>query len=164
MSKVGKTPKAEVLDAEISVGPQRKKTSVYLDPLIFEHFRVSCAKVGQSTCGVLEPFMYAFSRAVSAGDYRDPRPLTVNLNVNRVVQRVRRRGVEAVYDEIPSDLGAEHKCFICGQQPYYLVQLHRVDPPRQGYLCPGCYHYVAAKGGTSLVKIKDFPGVWVAPK
>lgn len=158
------TQKPRRIEATLPVlGPERVKTSVYLDPLVWRSFRESCTKVGQSTCGVLEPFMYAFHRAVSAGDYHDPRPITVNLQVSRVVQRVRRRGVERIYDEIPAELGHTGKCFMCGHGSVYKVRLTRVDPMRDGYVCAGCHNVLKERGGILVLELKSWDGSWVDP-
>jgi hypothetical protein len=149
--------------ASVVSGPQRAKTSIYLDPLIFRSFRDSCSKVGQSTCGVLEPFMYAFTKAVGSGDYHDPRPLTVNLTVNRIVQRVRRRGLERIYEEEPGPLGTPYKCFGCGRDSVYKCRLTRIDPMRDAYACAGCYTFLRDRGGIITLEVKTFTGEWLDP-
>jgi len=163
VARASKKPPGDSLDVTLPSGPERVKTSVWLDPLVWRAFRESCSKVGQSTCGVLEPFMYAFSRAVSAGEYSSPRPMTVNLNVTRQVQRVRRRGVERVYEELPQPLNQDHKCFVCGQEAVNEVLLVRADPPRVAYACAGCRGFLEERKGLQLLRVKNYMRAWVDP-
>jgi hypothetical protein len=108
--------------------------------------------------------MYAFSRAVSAGDYHDPRPMTVNLQVNRVVQRVRRMGPDRLYEFEAGPLGTPYKCFLCGRGPVYKVRLTRVDPPREAYLCSEDCGYLRTKRGVLVLEVKSWTGAWVDPE
>jgi hypothetical protein len=108
--------------------------------------------------------MYAFSRAVSAGDYHDPRPVTVNLQVNRIVQRVRRMGPDRQYEFETGALGAPYKCFLCGQASLFHVRLTRLDPPREAYLCSEDYGYLKGRRGVLVLEIRSWTGAWVDPE
>jgi len=124
-------------------GPERSKTSVYLDPLIWRAFGEDCRKVGQSTCGVLEPFMYAFSVAVRKGEYQMPRPITVYLNVERRVERIHRRGHE-IEVERREVHGSPLSCAWCGDPPIASVGLKfsGADKVRScPFLCSKCLEY-----------------------
>jgi len=91
--------------------------------------------------------MYAFSRAVSSGDYHDPRPITVNLNVDRVVQRIRRRGHEVEVREIQDVHGNREHCSLCDRRPVARVIFRRSsEVVHEHYLCELCLAYVAKRG------------------
>lgn len=156
-------PEGDVVDLALNVGPQRVKTSISIDPLVWRQFQVACRQVGHSTCGVLEPFMYAFSGTVNRGDYHDPRPLTVNLNVYRQVQRVHRRGVERVYEEAPRDLGDAGTCFMCGHEAVYYGTLSRTSPKVPAYICGDCRGLLGDRRGFRVLKIKNVGRSWVGP-
>jgi len=133
----------ESLAVSLPRGPERIKTSVYLDPLIWRAFGEDCRKVGQSTCGVLEPFMYAFSVAVRKGEYQMPRPITVNLQVERRVERIHRRGHEVEISERREVQGDQEHCAWCGDHPIASVGLKLgTDKVRScPFLCSKCLEY-----------------------
>jgi hypothetical protein len=102
--------------------------------------------------------MYAFSRAVSAGDYHDPRPITVNLNVDRVVQRVRRRGHEVEVREIQDVHGNREHCSLCDRRPVARVIFRRSsEVVHEHYLCEFCLEYVDKRGLRRTV-VPLYPG------
>ena len=79
---------------EITIPNNRKVTSIFVDPDIWQSFLKKCRTQSQSTCGVLEAFMYAYTKGVPDGP-RSPLPIVnVNLTVNRVVSKVRRKSYE----------------------------------------------------------------------
>jgi len=69
---------------------KRKTTSIYVNPDIWKDFKKKCSVTGQSTCHVLEAFMYAFAKALPDMPITTLPKVEVNLTVNRVVQRVHR--------------------------------------------------------------------------
>ena len=73
---------------------KRKTVSIYCDPLIWRSFRDKCRITGQSTCHILEAFMYAFTKALPDQPITSLPAVNVNLTVNRVVQRVHRTDKE----------------------------------------------------------------------
>jgi len=146
-----------------SVVPERRVTSYRIDPLISRSFKESCSKVGHSTCGVLEAFMWGFNSAVAKGDYHEPRPLTVNLTMVRQVQRVHRRGVERIYEELPKDLGDPSTCFMCGREAVYHGVLQRPRPQVPAYVCGDCCGVLDDLKGFRVEKVKNVGRTWVPP-
>ena len=71
---------------------ERKTTSIYASRPIFQEFKANCKKTGQSTCHVLEAFMYGFNQSISKTDVVISAlpPINVTLNVKREVRRPRR--------------------------------------------------------------------------
>lgn len=148
---------------EIRVSPDRKTVTYRLDPLVARGFKESCRKVGQSTCSVLEAFEYSFMRAVSAGDYHDPRPLIVNLHMERVVQRIHRIGKERIVEEIPKDLGASDSCFMCGQEAVFHGYLIRCKPQVPAYVCGLHRELLGDLKGFRVDQVKNLRRSWVPP-
>lgn len=143
--KAEKKP-SDVLDLELTVGPERKRTSIWIDPLIWRGFKASCRKVGQSTCGVMEPFMYAFNRSVSSGEYQNPRPMIVNLHMERIVQRYRRKGHEIEVVEEQEVQGDLDHCAWCGKKPEAEAWIrHSPKKVKHPYLCVDCLRYIKSR-------------------
>jgi len=91
--------------------------------------------------------MYGFSRAVIAGDTRPAPQITVNLHMERVVQRVHRRGHEILYTEEREIQGDREHCAWCGRTPVAEVGIRRsLDRWIQPYLCELCLGYVKKRG------------------
>jgi len=147
----------------ITVSPERKPTTYRLDPLISRAFVEACKKAGHSSCSVLEAFEYGFTRAVSAGDYHEPRPMTLNLTLVHQVERPRRGRPGAPLDDRPGVLGDPSTCFMCGQESVYLGILSRTSPQVQAYACGSCRFVLGDLKGYRVEKIKNVRRTWVSP-
>jgi len=120
---------------------KRKKTSIAVDPLIWDPFVVACHNNGDSTCGVLEPYMFAYTMATRKGVPVQAANLTLNLTVVREVQRPRRRVSRGRGDVELVDAGSLTMCSICRQMPLYVVT--RWPNPNlciSEYICDLHYH------------------------
>ena len=125
----------------------RQKTSVYLDPLVYVPFKDTCRRTGQSTCSVLEALMFGWSRGVAAGGFQDPRPVTVNLHMERTVQRPRRLGKSVEVVEEREIQGSPDHCAWCGRTPTVTAWIrHSALVLKQPYLCSSCLHYIRGRG------------------
>ena len=90
--------------------------------------------------------MFGFSRAVSAGDYRDPRPVTVNLHMERVVERIHRKGREVEYVQEREVQGDRGTCAWCGRPPVAEVGIRRSrEKWLQPFLCEHCLEYATKR-------------------
>lgn len=99
----------------VTIPNKRKVTSIYVDPFIWLGFKNKCSKTGQSTCGVLEAFMYGFTRGLPDHPISPLPAVHVHLQVNRVVRRVRRMVDEREVPEVIS--GSISKCGFCDRLP-----------------------------------------------
>jgi len=147
LSGVGKNHGRDDSPDVVTISPERRTTSYRLDPLIARSFKESCRKVGQSTCSVLVAFMYGFSRAVNTGDAKPAPQITVNLYMERRVERIHRKGREIEYTENRDVQGSPQSCAWCGRPSVARVIFRRaygvyVEP----FLCEYCLAYVDKRG------------------
>jgi len=98
---------------------KRKKTSIWVDPAIWVPFVKACRSQGDSSCAVLEPYMYGYTYAVKKGMPVKVADLTLNLTVNRIVERPRRRIRRGVADNEIVIIGSSSSCAFCGDLPRY---------------------------------------------
>ena len=122
---------------------KRKKTSCYFDPAIYGPFVKACHAVGDSTCGVLEPYMYAFTEAVKRGVPVQAANLTLNLNVVREVQRSRRSVKRRNVSFEVVEAGSLERCSYCGRPSMYEIsRWPSKDLCVHEYVCVSCYHSI----------------------
>ena len=94
----------------------RKHTSVRCDSLLWRNFKAACQTEGLSTCRVLEKLLLGWLVGVSSG--RVPN-VTVNVDMPRIVKRVRRRQVyfeDEVSEEVSEDVQSVVKCGFCDKE------------------------------------------------
>ena len=118
---------------------KRKKTSVYLDPGIYEPFVRACRAQGDSTCGVLEPYMFAYAEAVKRGIPVRTSNLTLNMTVVREVQRERRRLARGAEDVQVVETGSRDRCGYCFRPAAYkIIRWPASDLCLEDYVCVRC--------------------------
>ena len=122
---------------------RRKKTSVFLDPAVYEPFVRACRSSGDSSCGVLEPYMFAYAEAVKRGVPVRTSNLTLNMTIVREVQRERRHLPRGSEDVQVVECGSRDRCSYCFQPTAYLVtRWPSTDLCLHEYVCVHCYHNV----------------------
>lgn len=117
----------------------RKHTSIRIDPYLWGLFMEKTHALGLSACIILEGLMRAWITG-QATQVAQPRPLTVNMRVDYVVQRHRRGPPERL---IP--LG-ERRCPECGSPRIYEKQPDQV--PYLDGQCKKCGAEWLIKPGT----------------
>lgn len=120
---------------------KRIKTSVYFDPEVWTPFVKAVHNTGDSTCGVLEPYMFAYTMAVKKGVPVQAANLTLNLTVVREVRRERRRLRRGKEDVQVVEAGDPGKCSYCGLKPYFKIS--RWPDLRlciEEFVCEGCFN------------------------
>lgn len=122
---------------------RRKKTSVYLDPLVYEPFVRACRSSGDSSCGVLEPYMFAYAEAVKRGVPVRTSNLTLNMTIVREVQRERRKLPRGSEDVQVVECGSRDRCGYCFQPAAYkITRWPSTDLCLEEYVCIHCYHNI----------------------
>ena len=77
--------------SEVFLDSKRKVTSIFVAPNVWQPFKKLCRVTVGSTCHVLEAFMYAYVKGVPAMPGSPLPVVNVNLTVNRVVSKHRRK-------------------------------------------------------------------------
>lgn len=109
-------------DVSISLpAVERKVTSLRLDPAVWIPFKRACKKMGDSTCGILEPLMYAITVSVAKGLPVQLGKMTLNVNINRITQRERRRWKRRGDDVEVVKTGSPDRCAFCNNSSQWLV-------------------------------------------
>ena len=93
---------------------KRKKTSIRVDPAVWEPFVKACHAQGDSSCGVLEPYMFAYTMAVKKGVPVRTSNLTLNMTVNRITERERRSLPRGKEGKQVVEVGSRIRCAFCG--------------------------------------------------
>jgi hypothetical protein len=123
-----------MVDSDIVVIPNRRKvTSIFVDPHIWIPFKDKCRATGQSTCGILEAFMYGFTKGVPSGPVSPLPAVNVTLHVNRIVRRVRRFTDEREVPEVTS--GSMSKCGLCDRLPVVRMGIREPHQLSFRFLC-----------------------------
>jgi hypothetical protein len=117
----------------VIVPNRRKVTSIFVDPYIWLPFKDKCRATGQSTCGILEAFMYGFTKGVPSGPVSPLPSVNVTLHVNRVVRRVRRITDEREVPEVVS--GSISKCGFCDRLPVVRMGIREPHQLSFRFLC-----------------------------
>lgn len=118
---------------------RRKKTSVYLDPAVYEPFVRACRSSGDSSCGVLEPYMFAYAEAVKRGIPVRTSNLTLNMTIVREVQRERRILPRGGEDVQVVECGSRDRCGYCFRPTAYkITRWPSTDLCLEEYVCAGC--------------------------
>lgn len=98
---------------------KRVKTSMWFDPLVYKPFVRAVHSIGDSTCGMLEPVMYGITEAIKRGIPIGLANLTLNLTVNRITQRERRKYRRGKDDVEVIATGSRMKCSFCDRRSEY---------------------------------------------
>lgn len=147
-----------MVDSEVVIVPNRRKTtSIFVDPFIWLPFKDKCRVTGQSTCGVLEAFMYGFTRGLPDHPISPLPTINVNLTVNRVVRRVRRLTDEREVPEVIS--GDMSKCALCDRLPVVKMGIREPHQLSFRFLCED--HFFESKDSYKYCFWKDIrPYSW----
>lgn len=120
----------------------RKHTSIRIDAELWDWFVAWCGRNHESTCGILEPFLYALQMTDGELKKRQlfglqtPLPkIDLTLNVTREVERHRRR--EQSYGPVWNDWGDHLHCYFCGELKHLGKIMRRHEPRWVVYYSPG---------------------------
>lgn len=130
----------------LQTGIDRKPTSYRLDRSLSQWFKQVCRKQGLSTCHVIEAYQYAHCIAYENEGVRiEQRPININLKVERIVSKIRRRSKLSFSEDIEIiEFGDLNECARCGS-PYVTKRVHHFENPIRyvrRYVCLDCFKFL----------------------
>lgn len=100
---------------------ERVVMSIKIDPYIKNKFQRAMKNSGSSTCGMVEPFLYGVAVAIEKGIPVVTSNLTLNLTVNRIVERERRTSRGRKNDVEVIKTGDRSDCVVCHNSAEWII-------------------------------------------
>ena len=126
----------------IQTGEKREVTSIRVFPSIRDWFKAKCQRQGLSMCHITEALWTAYCMSSPDEPKIQQPPITINLKVERIVSKARRKGLRFEDVEIV-EKGDLDSCFRCGNNlvthsmGYYETPIRYI----RCYACFDCFKF-----------------------